>query len=347
MRPNRVSVLRIVLALGITLVCMTATAASAADFYKDKTIRIIVGSAPGGGFDTYARLVARHLPKHIPGTPRTLVTSMTGAGNLIAANYMYNKAKPDGLTIGHWVGTLVLQQVLGNKRVKFDARKFNWITVPKPSYTACIVAKDSGITNMEEWLAAKKPLKLGGMGPGSSISDIPRLVHNITGVPVHLIEGYGGAARIRLAIEKREVMGGCWSPDVIFSYWPKQIPAGELNFVIQVGVGRHPAFPNVPNLLEFTKNDSQKQLAGVVGRNAHEILRAFSLPPGTPKDRVELLRKAFADTFKDPELLAEAKKSRLIINPIPGPRVAQAVNEFFELDAELMKRLRSILVPKQ
>lgn len=267
--------------------------------------------------------------------------------HLFCSDFSFILSAYNGLTIGHWVGTLVLQQVLGNKRVQFDARKFEWITVPKPSYTACIVAKDSGITNMDQWLAAKKPLKLGGMGPGSSISDIPRLLENITGVPLQLIEGYGGAARIRLAIEKREVMGGCWSPDVIFSYWPKRIPAGELNFVIQVGVGRHPSFPDVPNILEFAKNDAQRQLAGVVGRNAHEILRAFSLPPGTPKDRVELLRKAFADTFKDPQLLAEAKKSRLIINPIPGTRVAQAVNEFFELDAELMARLRGILVPKQ
>lgn len=345
MRSNRVSMLRTV--LGIALIAMTATAASAADFYKGKTVRIIVGSAPGGGFDAYARLVGRHIGKHLPGNPRTLVTSMTGAGNLIAANYMYNKAKPDGLTIGHWVGTLVLQQVLGNKSVKFDARKFEWITVPKPSYTACVVAKDSGITNFDQWLAAKKPLKLGGMGPGSSISDIPRLVGTITGAPLKLVEGYGGAARVRLAIEKREVFGGCWSPDVILSYWPKQIPAGELNFVIQVGVGRHPSLPNVPNILELAKNDAQRQLAGVVGRNAHEILRAFSLPPGTPKDRVELLRKAFANAFKDPELLAEAKKSKLIINPIPGPRLTQAVNEFFQLDSNLMAQLREILVPKR
>ncbi len=333
--------------MAMTVMAMTATAASAEDFYKGKTVRIIVGSAPGGGFDTYARLVARHIPKHLPGAPNTLVTSMTGAGNLIAANYMYNKAKPDGLTIGHWVGTLVLQQVLGNQRVQFDARKFEWITVPKPSYTACVVARDSGVTSMDQWLAASKPLKLGGMGPGSSISDIPRLVGSITGVPIHLIEGYGGAARIRLAIEKREVFGGCWSPDVILSYWPKQVPAGELNFVVQVGVGRHPRLPDVPNLLEYAKNDAERQLAGVVGRNAHEILRAFSLPPGTPKDRVELLRKAFADTFKDPELLAEAKKAKLIINPVPGPRLVEAVNEFFHLDAELMARLRQILVPKR
>ena len=346
MRPYRFSVLQIALAVGMALVCMTATAASAADFYKGKTVRIIVGSAPGGGFDAYARLVGRHIGKHIPGAPRTLVTSMTGAGNLIAANYMYNKAKPDGLTIGHWVGTLVLQQVLGNKRVQFDARKFEWITVPKPSYTACVVAKDSGITTMDQWLAAKQPLKLGGMGPGSSISDIPRLVESITGVPLKLVEGYGGAARVRLAIEKREVFGGCWSPDVILSYWPKSIP-GELNFVVQVGVGRHPRLPDVPNILELAKSEDQRQFAGVVGRNAHEILRAFSLPPGTPKDRVELLRKAFAATFKDPELLAEAKKANLIINPIPGPRVTQAVNEFFGLDAELMARLKGILVPKQ
>ena len=344
MRPNYLSMLRTI--LGIALIAMTATAASAEDFYKGKTVRIIVGSAPGGGFDAYARLVARHIGKHIPGAPRTLVANMTGAGNLIAANYMYNKAKPDGLTIGHWVGTLVLQQALGNKRVQFDARKFEWITVPKPSYTACVVAKDSGIANMDQWLAAKQPLKLGGMGPGSSISDIPRLVRTITGVPLKLVEGYGGAARIRLAIEKREVFGGCWSPDVILSYWPKKI-RGELNFVVQVGVGRHPRLPDVPNILELAKTEEQRQFAGVVGRNAHEILRAFSLPPGTPKDRVELLRKAFADAFKDPELLAEAKKSRLIINPIPGTRVAQAVNEFFELDAEVMTRLKNILVPKQ
>ena len=344
MRPNYLSMLRTI--LGIALIAMTATAASAEDFYKGKTLRIIVGSAPGGGFDAYARLVGRHLGKHIPGAPRTLVANMTGAGNLIAANYMYNKAKPDGLTIGHWVGTLVLQQVLGNKRVQFDARKFEWITVPKPSYTACVVAKDSGITNMDQWLAAKQPLKLGGMGPGSSISDIPRLVGAITGVPLKLVEGYGGAARVRLAIEKREVFGGCWSPDVILSYWPKRIP-GELNFVVQVGVGRHPELSDVPNLLELAKTEDQRQFAGVVGRNAHEILRAFSLPPGTPKARVELLRKAFADTFKDPELLAEAKKAKLIINPIPGPRVVQAVNEFFQLDAELMARLKNILVPKQ
>ena len=117
--------------------------------------------------------------------------------------------------------------------------------------------------------------------------------------------------------------------------------------MVQVGVGRHPELSDVPNLLELAKTEDQRQFAGVVGRNAHEILRAFSLPPGTPKDRVELLRKAFADTFKDPELLAEAKKAKLIINPIPGPRVVQAVNEFFQLDAELMARLKNILVPKQ
>ena len=190
MRPNRFSMLRT--ALGIALIAMTATAASAADFYKGKTVRIIVGSSPGGGFDTYARLVGRHIGKHIPGAPRTLVTTMPGAGNLIAANFMYNKAKPDGLTVGHWVGGLVLSQALGLKGVKFDARKFEWIGVPKPSYIACVVAKDSGITNMDDWMASKKRLKMGGMAPGSSISDIPRLLERLTGVPLHLIEGVRG-----------------------------------------------------------------------------------------------------------------------------------------------------------
>ena len=345
MRPNRFSMLRT--AIGIALIAMTATAASAADFYKGKTVRIIVGSSPGGGFDTYARLVGRHIGKHIPGAPRTLVTTMPGAGNLIAANFMYNKAKPDGLTVGHWVGGLVLAQALGLKGVQFDARKFEWIGVPKPSYIACVVAKDSGITSMDDWMASKKRLKMGGMAPGSSISDIPRLIERLTGVPLHLIEGYGGAANIRLAVAGREVYGGCWSPDVILRYWPRRIPAGELNFVVQAGVGKHRKLPNVPNVIDYIKSDDGRQLFRVASHNTQQILRAFSLPPGTPKDRVELLRNAFMATMRDPELLAQANKATLVIDPIPGAKVAKAVNEFFELKPELAARLKQILVPKR
>lgn len=323
-----------------------STVVLAEDFYKGKTVRFIVGSSPGGGFDAYARLIARHIGKHIPGNPATLVTNMPGAGNLIAANYMYNKAKPDGLTVGHWVGQLILQQALGRKGVQFDGRKFEWIGVPTPSYNGCVFSKASGITSIDEWLAARKPVKMGGMAPGTSLSDLPRLINAILGAPVRLVEGYGGAATVRLAMEKGEVSGGCWNPDIIIRFWRERLAKGEFNIVLQAGPGKYHELPNVPNVMDYAKTEEQRQLLRVAVLNTSSILRAFSLPPGTPKERVELMRGGFMATMKDPQLLAEAKKARLLIDPIPGAQVDEFVAEFFELKPELKVKLKEVLLPR-
>jgi len=181
----------------IALVLMASAAhASTHDFYKGKTIRVLVGFAAGGGFDTYSRVIARHIGKHIPGDPAVIVENMTGAGSLIAANHVYNVAKPDGLTIGHFIGGLFLGQVLGQKGVEFDARKFEFIGAPVQDHVVCALTKASGITTIEKWTAAKAPVKMGGTAPGNSTPDnATRVLKAALGLPIQLVSGYKGTCR--------------------------------------------------------------------------------------------------------------------------------------------------------
>lgn len=149
-----------------------------------------MGFSAGGGFDTYTRAIARHIGKHIPGNPTTIVENMGGAGSLIAANYIYEQAKPDGLTIGNWIGGIILQQYLGAKGVMFDATKFEWIGAPVQINNVCVFTKTSGITSVDKWMASKTPVKIGAEGPGSTTADIPRILMKYSKLPIQLIEGY-------------------------------------------------------------------------------------------------------------------------------------------------------------
>jgi len=336
----------------VTLLVLVFLAASASreaagqEFYKDKTIRIIVGFAAGGGFDTYARIIARHMGRHIPGNPTIIVENMGGAGSLLAANHLY-RAKPDGLTIGNFIGTLILQQIYGSKGIEFDARKFDWLGVPVQDSTACALTKASGVTNLEQWLAAKEPVKIGGEAPGANDSDVPRSLKVGLGLPIQLIEGYKGTSQIRLAAEAGEIAGGCWTWESIKVTWRKGLESGNVNVVLQVNAKRHPDLPHVPNAIEHAKTDEGRMLLEAAVHNPGAVLRAYALPPGIPKDRVELLRKGFAAVMKDPGLLAETNKAGLAINPLSGAEVEKIVASFFKLQAAQISRLKEVLLPQK
>src|SRR3989338_2777375 len=285
-------------------------------FYRGKTVRIVVGSAPGGGFDTYARAISRQMGKHVPGNPTVIVENMTGAGSLRSANYLYRIAKPDGLTIGHFLGGLLLGQALGREGIEFDARKFEYVGVPVRESSICALGKKVGFSSIEQWLASKTPVKLGGIAPGNATDDVPKILQAGIGLPIHLVSGYKGTSEVRLAVDGGEVFGVCMGWDSIKATWRKVLDSGDVAIVLQATARPHPELPKIPLAISFAKTQEGRRLIEVGIQDMSAIFRPYVVPPGTPKDRMEVLRRAFAETLKDPEFLSAAEKSRLSIDPV-------------------------------
>jgi len=316
------------------------------DFYKGKTIRVIVGGSAGGGFDIYTRAMTRYMGKHIPGNPTMVVENMTGAATRIAAKYMHSPAKPDGLTFGIFNGYLILNQVLNPKGLDFDMRKFEWLGVPIQDNVACVMRKEAGITNVDQWRAAKTPIKMGGLGPGNSTSDVVRVVKATLNLPIQLVEGYKGTADVRLAADAGELQGACWAWESIKVTWRKGLESGDVLPVLQVTSKKQPDLPNVPHALDLAKSDEERQIIRAGGMEPGAITRVYVTTPGTPRDRVQTLRRAFAGTLKDPEFLAEAKKVQLEVNPLSGDEVGKIVDSMFKLNPTTVSKLANILAMK-
>jgi tripartite-type tricarboxylate transporter receptor subunit TctC len=316
---------------------------TAQDFYAGKTIRIVVGFPAGGGFDTYSRIMARHIGKYIPGKPTVVVDNVTGAGSLIAANSVYKAARPDGLTIGNFIGNLISQQLFGGSGIEFDARKFEWIGVPVKDHVVCALTKASGITSVDAWMAAKVPVKLGGSAPGTTNDDSAKLIKAALGLPIQLVTGYKGTAPIKLAAESGEIDGGCWAWESIKVMWRKGLDAGEVNIVLQAVPQAVSDLAKVPVAIDLAKNEEARKLIRVGIHDTAAITRPYALPPGTPKDRVQTLRKAFIETMKDKDFLAEAVKSKLDVDPVTGEDVEKIVSGLFKLDAPTVAKMSEIL----
>lgn len=312
-------------------------------FYNGKTVRIIVGASAGGGYDTYSRTIARHIGKHIPGNPTFVVDNMPGAGMLIAANHVYKVAKPDGLTIGHFIGGLFLQQFLGKPGVEFEAAKFEYIGVPTQDNYMLGISKKTGITSMDQWMASKTVIKFGGVGAGSATDDIPKVLMAAIGLPVQLVSGFKGTADIRLAFNSGEVQGVCNAWESFRSTWPNEVKSGDVIIVLQNTAKPHPELPKVPLAISFAKTDEAKKLIRALVHSVGPAARPYVLPPGTPKDRVMTLRKAFMAVMKDPDFLADAKKAKLDINPLDGAELEANVKEMFNLDPALVPKAKEIL----
>ena len=333
-----------VLTLIVAIALMHATPVfSQESFYKDKVIRIVVATAAGGGYDLYTRTIARHLRKYIPGEPTIVVENMPGAGHLIGANYVYKVAKPDGLTIGHFIGSLFLQQLLGKPGVEFDALKFNYIGVPAQDNYMIGLSKTTGITSMEQWMASKRIVKIGGIGAGSATDDIPKVLAATIGLPLQVVAGYKGTSEVRLAFNSGEIEGICNAWESFKSTWRKELDDNEVTLILQAIPMRHREVPNVPLAIDYAKTDEAKRMIRSVIHTIAPTVRPYVLPPGTPKDRVETLRGAFMSTMKDQEFLADAAKAKLDINPLDGATLETNVKEVFKLDSALIPRLREIL----
>lgn len=330
----------------VTLALYNGSLVRAEDYYKDKTLTIIVGYSPGGSFDLYARVLGRYIGRHLPGNPARIVENMTGAGGMIAANHLYNRVKPDGFTIGAWAAPLVLQQIMGNEAAQFDGRKFGYLGVPSPYDTVCTFNQKSGITKMDDWIHSKRPQKIAAIGPGTSTSDIPKLLKAALNLPIDVIDGYKGGANARLAVESGEVDGYCGSWGTVETVWRSAYESKKIVPVLQASLTPPAKYKQVPVAISYAKTDEARELLKVAD-NAYATQFVFSVPPGMAKERLEMLQSAFVKTFKDPDLTAEAKKSQLDIDPIDGPTVAKNLTSLYNLKPATVAKLKEVLLPKR
>jgi tripartite-type tricarboxylate transporter receptor subunit TctC len=325
------------------LLLIAALPVAAQEFFSGKTVVVLVGTAAGGGFDTYSRMMARHLGKHLPGNPTIVVQNMPGAGQLIAANHLFNRSAPDGLTIGHFSGSVIFRHVMGDKSAMFDGKKFAWLGTPAPERHTCVVTEQSGVKTLPDWSASKRPLKFGALGPGNSTSAWPYLLKATLGVPLSVIEGFKGTSDVRLAAESGEVDAACWGWDSIKVTWAKGLETGFVRPLVQTMLEPHPDLPDVPVAIQHAKSKDDQALLRLAAQAYGPASIAYSLPPGLPKDRLQTLRTAFMTTMKDAEFLAEAKKANLVVSPLDGPTIEQTVAELYRAEPKLLERFRKII----
>jgi len=319
-----------------------------ATFYQGKSINLIIGNQAGGLYDLWARLIANHIGKQIPGNPNIVVQNMPAAGSLVAANYLYNVAKPDGLTIGAVIPGIYTDQLIGRKEVQFDWARFNWIGTPEQTEWVFITRADSPYKSIEDIRSATEPPKCGSTGTGSFLYQVPKLLEETLGMKLNMVTGYTGGPDVDLAIERGEVLCRSVSVTAFFGREP-YIAWGKKGFVrplAQTGKKRDISLGDVRTIYELMDQYKTPE----IGRRLATVMLASNIfgrpwltPPGVPTERVRILREAWNRTVKDPEFLAETKKRRWPVEPILGEELDSLAKEVIAQPPEVIQRLKKFL----
>lgn len=315
-------------ALSAAIVTQPANADSVSEFYSKNRLTIVVGYSPGGGADLFARFLARHIGKHIPGNPNVIVQNMPGAGGIKALNHFYNVGARDGSRTILTSATHTLAQLLGRKNIRYDINKMHWLGTLTQDTPACVIAGRTGIKSITE--AKDRQIVFGATGANSSSNQHPLLMRNLLGYKIKTVIGYKGTAKIRLAIETGEV-------DAVCSFWASQalgplsaqVKSGELVPIVQFGTKPHPAFGKAPVIYDLARNDEERLIMRTVFKPT-ELTRPYGTPPGTPADRVAALRKGFWEAVNSPELQADAKRIGLIIDPLDWKQTLSEFEKIFK-----------------
>lgn len=338
---------RIVLILFFFLAC-TSNLQAQESLYQGKTIRIVVGFTPGGFYDRWARLLARYWGKYIAGDPEMIVQNMPGAGSVVATNYAYSVAKPDGLTLGMPSASIYMDQLVGRKEVQFDVRKFNWLGTQDKRHMLLYMRTDTPYQSIDDVVKSKEPPKCGATGTVSTGYLLTRIVEDALGAKFNIVLGYPGGSEIDVAVERGEVI--CRGMDVDpyfgrepFISWRKK---GFVRLLLQSARQRDPRAPDVPTIHElmdrYKTPDITRRVARVILAAAEFGSPVFA-PPGTPPERVKTLRAAHARSMNDPELVAEANKGRLEMGPSTGEELEALTREIMDQPPEVIERVKKIL----
>lgn len=315
-------------------------AASAQDFYKDKRITLVVGSAPGGGYDTFARAVAKYWSEHLPGKPTFVIQNMPGAGSLVAANHIYNVAAKDGTVLGAVNPGIATDPLLSPDRAKFDAREFPWIGSPLREIQTAVVWHTAPVQSLED--LKTKELLVAGSGGATEV--FPTVSNKVLGLKFKVIAGYAGTKEGGLAMERGEVQGiGGTTWASVKATYGHYLTEKKIKVIVQYGLRKHPELPDVPMLIDLAQTKEQRDaLNFVLARQ--DLGRPYVTTPGVPADRVALLRKTFIDTMKDPAFIKEAKQRKLDLDPEPvtGEELQKLVADIYTTPEPLVARLRDM-----
>ena len=337
-------------ALGLAAVLMGASAPGhadpIADFYRGKTMSLTVGYSVGGGYDTYARIVARHMSKHMPGNPTIVVQNMPGAGSLKAANYLYNVAPKDGTAFGIFGRGMAMEPLIGtSSAAQFDATKFLWLGSGTDEAAVVVIWHAKAIATWADMLA--KPFTVGGEGSGSDPDVYALMLKNVFGVKLRLVTGYPGTAEIALALERGEVDGLCgWDWSSVKSQKADWVRDKKLNVLVQVSLDPEPELTKngVPSIWKFEPKEDDRKVAELVV-SQQVFMRSFVAPPATPAEQIGILRTAFDATMADPAFLADAEKMKLSITPLSGAKVQDVVAKLYATPKDLVERAKNVIKP--
>jgi tripartite-type tricarboxylate transporter receptor subunit TctC len=314
---------------------------SVADFYRGRNLNLIVGYSAGGGYDTYSRILARHLGKHIPGNPAIVVQNMPGAGSLKLANYLYNVAPKDGSTIGIFSRGMAMEPLIGTSNTAFDATKFTWLGSGTNEVSVFVVWHTAPVKTFQDMLTT--PFTVGGEGSGSDPDIYALLLKNAFGAKIKLISGYPGTAEVAIALERGEVDSrASWSWSSLKTLKPDWIAQKKVIFPVQLNLTRGAELQDVPLILEFAKTEAQRQMLKVI-LSRQEMARPYTAPPGIPDDRKAALRKAFDETWADPDLLAEMKARGQEVHPVSGPALDALVAEVYATPKDVVAETRKAI----
>jgi tripartite-type tricarboxylate transporter receptor subunit TctC len=336
---------RCVTAIGAILLSTSLShAQSPEEFYRGKTVELYIGYSVGGGYDLYARVLARHIGKFIPGHPTIVPKNMEGAGSLRLANWLYRVAPKDGTVFGIIGRGTAFDPVLGEPGAQFDGTKFSWIGSANDEVSVCVAWQGTGVTSFED--LRTKEVTVGGTGVSADTDQFPRIINGVLGTKMRIVSGYPGGNDVVLAMERGEVQGRCgWSWSSVKSTHGAWIDDHKIAVLAQLSLTKHAELGDVPIVEDLAKTDEQRQILKLIFAR-QTMGRPFLAPPAVPQDRVETLRKAFMDTMNDKDFLADAEKAQLEITPVSGDKVQALVQEIYQTPPEIAKKAAALLQVK-
>ena len=329
-----------VLAMGLV---SHAAADAVSDFYKGKTLTLVVGNEVGTGFDFYGRTIARHLGRHVSGQPNVVVQNMVGASGIAATNWLYNVAPRDGSVLATFVHTVPLEPLMGNSAAKYDSAKLTWIGSMASNVAICGVSKSSGIERFEDILTRQYPF--GATSTTGAIAKDTLALRYLFDAKIKLIAGYQGTGAIKLAMQRKEVAGVCGlSMSTIAAAWRDDFDSGALKPILQLSGGAHPDLKGIPHINDMARSEDDRMIIGLI-YGAQALGRSYASAPAIPVDRRDALRAAFMATMKDPQILNETAKSHIDISPITGEQAEALVARLFASPPDIVERAKQAVRP--